>query len=58
MLTNRYQEKSASGPKQLFKKQKQKNTPFYRERSVDDYLIRLATMKERGGLVIGGRRVC
>jgi hypothetical protein len=58
MLANCNQAKNNAEPKQLLRKPKQRNAQFCHERNIDDYLSRLAMMKEKGSLVIGGKRIC
>jgi hypothetical protein len=63
MLTNCHQKKSVAGLGHPFRKGITRKKPSYqigfaRNNSLDDYLNRLAFMKEQGNLVISGRRIC
>jgi len=58
MFENSSKTKEAVKLKLLFKKPVVKKRPFYRKRIADDFLCRLTAMKEQGGLMIGGRRIC
>jgi hypothetical protein len=62
-MENCQQKKSAAESEQFIKKRKPKNGPSYHigiaaSRFFDDYLSQIATMRERGNLIISGRRIC